>query len=476
LLLVRPCTRGHNSQLSRGCRSEESRMTLKGSRSSAVIARLAAVSGIVLALTLGATSPASAGTETLADQVPANAADAIPILEIEIAPEAIVEPTADSPAGQETDGAGQNAEVGEVTSFSEPLPESASELLDVAEPPTPSPASVETSVPTPTEAPLATSVAPTLPETSPPPTPSPDAVASHATAGSAKPMMELGQAVTAPPEEVGLATSPPEAQVSSGQPMQLPEHEAPVSEVVAAKPVTGARSVANVGIETTAVRQRPARERSVMTLTVVAPRPNSSRAPGSSLIEPAFGVVGATGLAGGILRLVPDGGLPGAGGVKSAPPVTTAVSVAVEFGRAGSGWAGTLVFNVWLKRQLRERRISQRKLGAMSGVDHSTISRLLAEGGRAPTLETATKLTHALRMNWTDKEVATYFDLLNDRTPFSTQRVEWALRGDDELDERDVRSLMNAYLTVRARKRSDARGDIPTIPNAQSTRNRAAGP
>jgi transcriptional regulator with XRE-family HTH domain len=147
-----------------------------------------------------------------------------------------------------------------------------------------------------------------------------------------------------------------------------------------------------------------------------------------------------------------DGAAVSGAGFILAPRVSSAVAVAMDFAKAGGGWAGPLVFNVWLRRQLRERRISQRQLGILSGVSHSTISRLLT-GHRSPSLQTATRLVHALRMEWSDDQVATYFDLLPEQTLMPTQRVESALRGDGALDDDDIRAVMNRYLLLRARRR-----------------------
>jgi transcriptional regulator with XRE-family HTH domain len=155
--------------------------------------------------------------------------------------------------------------------------------------------------------------------------------------------------------------------------------------------------------------------------------------------------------------------------------MSTAVSVAMDFARLSGGWAGPLVFNLWLRRQLRERRMSQRHLALLSGVNHSTISRLIA-GSRTPNLQTAAKLVHALRLEWTEEQVATYFDLLPERTLFPTQRVESALRGDGDLDDSAVREVMAHYLSVRQRRRVSARapGDGPA--EAGSPRISASGP
>ena len=130
------------------------------------------------------------------------------------------------------------------------------------------------------------------------------------------------------------------------------------------------------------------------------------------------------------------------------PRIPTTVSVAVEFGKAGQGWAGAIVFNLWLRRQLRERRMSQRQLAHLSGVNHSTISRLLA-GDRIPSLETATKLARALRVP--NEDIAAELGFVTGRPAMPMQRVEAALRGDEGLEEADVRELMEAYIARRRR-------------------------
>ena len=147
----------------------------------------------------------------------------------------------------------------------------------------------------------------------------------------------------------------------------------------------------------------------------------------------------------------------------AAPRIPVAVSVAMEFGKAGSGWAGAIVFNVWLRRELRVRRMSQRQLAHLSGVNHSTISRLVT-ADRTPSLETAAKLAKALRMSTED--TAAYFGLVPEQPIFATQRVEAALRGDPDLQDTDVRAVMNAYLLRRARRR----GDVATLPPTGSGR------
>jgi transcriptional regulator with XRE-family HTH domain len=108
-------------------------------------------------------------------------------------------------------------------------------------------------------------------------------------------------------------------------------------------------------------------------------------------------------------------------------------------------------FNAWLRGQLKEKKMSQRQLALQSGVDHSTISRLI-KGDRMPSLGTATKLARGLREISDETEGPAYFASLNSRTVMPTSRVEYALRGDDALTEADVRELMQTYITVRQRR------------------------
>jgi len=115
-------------------------------------------------------------------------------------------------------------------------------------------------------------------------------------------------------------------------------------------------------------------------------------------------------------------------------------------------------FNAWLRGQLKEKKMSQRQLALQSGVDHSTISRLI-KGDRMPSLGTATKLARGLREILDEGDGPAYFASLNSRPVLPTTRVEYALRGDDILTESDVRELMQAYIAVRSRRiRRDGNG------------------
>ena len=95
--------------------------------------------------------------------------------------------------------------------------------------------------------------------------------------------------------------------------------------------------------------------------------------------------------------------------------------------------------------------MSQRQLALQSGVDHSTISRLI-KGDRMPSLGTATKLARGLREIHDESDGPAYFATLNSRAILPTTRVEYALRGDEILTEADVRELMQAYINLRARR------------------------
>lgn len=112
-------------------------------------------------------------------------------------------------------------------------------------------------------------------------------------------------------------------------------------------------------------------------------------------------------------------------------------------------------FNAWLRSQLKEKKMSQRQLALQSGVDHSTISRLI-KGDRMPSLGTATRLARGLREIADDADGPAYFASLNQRQVLPTTRVEYALRGDDTLTEADVRELMQTYIQVRTRRLRDS--------------------
>jgi transcriptional regulator with XRE-family HTH domain len=116
-------------------------------------------------------------------------------------------------------------------------------------------------------------------------------------------------------------------------------------------------------------------------------------------------------------------------------------------------------FNEWLRAQLKAKKMSQRQLAQQSGVDHSTISRLV-RGDRMPSLGTATKLARGLREIRDDSDAPQVLGSVAAGTTNPTARVEYALRADDVLSEPQVRQVMEYYLAVRMRRYS--RGYAPT--------------
>src|SRR5207302_10932921 len=91
-------------------------------------------------------------------------------------------------------------------------------------------------------------------------------------------------------------------------------------------------------------------------------------------------------------------------------------------------------FNEWLRAQLRAKKMSQRQLAQQSGVDHSTISRLV-RGDRMPSLGTATKLARGLRELGENDDGPQYLGLMGGGVQNPTARVEYALRADEALSE-----------------------------------------
>ncbi|MGZ8437599.1 MAG: helix-turn-helix domain-containing protein [Candidatus Limnocylindrales bacterium] len=108
-------------------------------------------------------------------------------------------------------------------------------------------------------------------------------------------------------------------------------------------------------------------------------------------------------------------------------------------------------FNEWLRTQLRAKKMSQRQLAQQSGVDHSTISRLI-RGDRMPSLGTATKLARGLRELREDADTTQYLGVVGSANTNPTARVEYSLRADDLLTEAQVRQIMEYYLAVRMRR------------------------
>ena len=105
--------------------------------------------------------------------------------------------------------------------------------------------------------------------------------------------------------------------------------------------------------------------------------------------------------------------------------------------------------------------MSQRQLAQQSGVDHSTISRLV-RGDRMPSLGTATKLARGLRELGENDDGPQYLGLIGGGVQNPTARVEYALRADESLSEAQVRQVMEYYLAVRMRRVGPAFDNEPS--------------
>jgi transcriptional regulator with XRE-family HTH domain len=126
-------------------------------------------------------------------------------------------------------------------------------------------------------------------------------------------------------------------------------------------------------------------------------------------------------------------------------------------------------FNEWLKAQLKAKKMSQRQLAQQSGVDHSTISRLI-HGDRMPSLGTATKLARGLREIRDDADAPQYLSAVASGTSNPTARVEYALRADEVLSEPQVRQVMEYYLAVRMRRFARGYASIRPIDRSMEPR------
>src|SRR5262245_27907404 len=118
-------------------------------------------------------------------------------------------------------------------------------------------------------------------------------------------------------------------------------------------------------------------------------------------------------------------------------------------------------FNEWLRAQLKAKKMSQRQLAQQSGVDHSTISRLI-RGDRMPSLGTATKLARGLREIRDDADTSAALGVVSVGPQNPTARVEYALRADEALSEPQVRQIMEYYLAVRVRRFSRPYSGMPS--------------
>ena len=110
-------------------------------------------------------------------------------------------------------------------------------------------------------------------------------------------------------------------------------------------------------------------------------------------------------------------------------------------------------FNRWLHAQLQARQFSQHELARRSGVDPSTVSRLLR--GSMPSLRTAAQIATVLGV----PEQGLH-DSTASRTVSHAAGVEYALRLDEALDEPGVREVMDAYLAAVRQRRKTIAGQV----------------
>src|SRR3970040_1601729 len=105
-------------------------------------------------------------------------------------------------------------------------------------------------------------------------------------------------------------------------------------------------------------------------------------------------------------------------------------------------------FNECLRAHAKAKKMSQRQRAQQSGVDHSTISRLI-RGDRTPSLGTATKLGRGLREIHDEADTPQYFGHVASTAANPTASVEYSLRADEHLSEGQARRFMKYCLTVR---------------------------
>ena len=108
-------------------------------------------------------------------------------------------------------------------------------------------------------------------------------------------------------------------------------------------------------------------------------------------------------------------------------------------------------FNEWLRAQLKAKKMSQRQLAQQSGVDHSTISRLI-RGDRMPSLGTATKLARGLREIRDDADTPQYSAWCRAASRTRPRASSTRCAPTRRSSEPQVRQIMEYYLAVRMRR------------------------
>jgi transcriptional regulator with XRE-family HTH domain len=104
-------------------------------------------------------------------------------------------------------------------------------------------------------------------------------------------------------------------------------------------------------------------------------------------------------------------------------------------------------FPVWLETQLRARRMSLRQLADRSGVNPSTVSRIV-QRKRRPTLRTALRITRVL--DPVRGEALLDLPVVGPSGGDPVTNVERALRADPDLTDAAISRLMTQYLNLRS--------------------------
>lgn len=105
-------------------------------------------------------------------------------------------------------------------------------------------------------------------------------------------------------------------------------------------------------------------------------------------------------------------------------------------------------FPVWLETQLRARRMSLRQLADRSGVNPSTVSRIV-QRKRRPSLRTALRLSRVL--DPAGGEAALDLPSVGPSRGDPVTIVERALRADPELSDEAVTRVMTLYHDLRSK-------------------------
>lgn len=134
---------------------------------------------------------------------------------------------------------------------------------------------------------------------------------------------------------------------------------------------------------------------------------------------------------------------------------------------------GVLDFSEWLRTQLKLRRMSQRHLAWKSGVDRTTISRIIS-GGRTPSLETAVRLMRALREKFDGIGLRPYFRREGQAADHAMARARTASRRELMAAARDEAAALRDARAELAEARIISSGE-PSDRKLSKLKSRAAG-